>query len=89
MRTAILCMALLLAGCAGQATEPVYITSEIPAPPDACVSKATPEPKLTEKQDATDLDVLKHTLALKSAYRTERSLRKSCGEQLKAQRASN
>ena len=74
-----------LLGCA-TAPPPVYLTTDLPEIPETCVSKATPEPKLNEKQPATDLDALKHVLKLKTAYRSERHLRKSCGEQLKAQR---
>lgn len=74
---------LLLGGCAPTPPDPVYITTPLPAPPDDCVSPSTPEPKLNAKQDATDLDAVKDRIALKQAYRAERNLRRSCGDQLK------
>lgn len=82
----IVCICALLAGCGGPPEPVPYITSELPEIPATCVSPSTPEPKLDPNQDASDLDALKHVLKMKSAYRTEKHLRKSCGEELKAQR---
>lgn len=73
---------LLLTGCAKEPV-PVFITTQLPDPPPACVSPSTPEPKLNDKQDASDLDAVKDRGKLKTAFRTERNLRKTCGEQLK------
>lgn len=74
--------ALLLVGC-GKNEPPIFITSQLPAIPGECIAPSTAEPKVRAGDDATDLDAVKDRNRLKYAFRNERDLRKTCGDELK------
>lgn len=86
-----ICSAILfvsLSACAEMksAVEPIYITSpppEIPSHCDVAQKPSLAEPKLKPNQDATDIDAAKDREAWKKAFRTEKSYRKACSNELK------
>lgn len=84
VRVAAICTAVVIAGCADKAPpQPGFIPADLPDPPAACVAPATPEPKLDKRHDVDDLAAVKDRSKLKDAFRAERNLRRSCGEQLR------
>lgn len=84
LRNLLVLAALILAGCSPTPPpQPVFVAADMPDPPAACVAPATREPKLDKRHDVDDLAAVKDRSALKDAFRTERNLRRSCGEQLR------
>jgi hypothetical protein len=70
----------LLAGCAKET--PPFVTVEHPVLPAECFTASPPEPKLPA-EDISDLGAVRDREALKTALRTEKAYRRTCGERLK------